>query len=121
MASDDETAVFLYTGRPAVPVSSFNAADYAHGQGWSESALGAVLTSYRPDVAIVSWNKSVDAAMRMSSGPQPVLRPVDRTTSSVVFERIRTPWKALSRGARGRVAALIASRAATAAIGRPCR
>ena len=90
VASDDETAVFLYTGRPAVPVSSFSAADYAHGQGWSESALGAVVTNYRPDVAIVSWNKSVDAAMRLSSGPQPVLRPVDRTTSSVVFERIRS-------------------------------
>jgi len=89
VASDDETAVFLYTGRPAVPVSSFSAADYAHGQGWSESALGAVVTNYRPDVAIVSWNKSVDAAMRMSSGPQPMLRPVDRTTSSVIFERIR--------------------------------
>jgi len=91
VASDDETAVFLYTGRAAVPVSSFSAADYAHGQGWSESALGAVVTNYRPDVAIVSWNKSVDAAMRMSSGAQPTLRPVDRTTSSVIFERLRSP------------------------------
>jgi hypothetical protein len=27
--------------------------------------------------------------MRMSSGTQPVLRPVDRTSSSVIFERIR--------------------------------
>jgi len=89
VASDDETAVFLYTGRRAVPVSSFSAADYAHGEGWSESALGAVVTNYRPDVAIVSWNKSVDAAMRMSSGAQPTLRPVDRTTSSVIFERVR--------------------------------
>jgi len=90
VASDDETAVFLYTGRRAVPVSSFSAADYAHGQGGSESALGAVVTNYRPDIAIVSWNKSVDAAMRMSSGAQPVLRPVDRTPSSVIFERVRT-------------------------------
>jgi hypothetical protein len=90
VASDDETAVFLYTGRRAVPVSSFSAADYAHGEGWSESALGAVVIHYRPDVAIVSWNKSVDAAMRMSSGAQPTLRPVDRTTSSVIFERVRS-------------------------------
>jgi hypothetical protein len=89
VASDDETAVFLYTGRRAVPVSSFSAADYAHGEGWSESALGAVVTTYKPDVAIVSWNKSVDAAMRMTGGPQPTLRPVDRTTSSVIFERIK--------------------------------
>ena len=91
VASDDETAVFLYTGRLAVPVSTFSAADYAHGQGRSESALGAVVTNYRPDVAIVSWNKSVDAAMRMSSGAQPTLRPVDRTTSSMIFERVRAP------------------------------
>jgi len=90
VASDDETAVFLYTGRRAVPVSSFSAADYAHGEGWSESALGAVVTSYRPDIAIVSWNKSVDAAMRMSSGAQPTLRPIDRTTSSVIFARVRS-------------------------------
>ncbi len=89
VASDDETAVFLYTGRRAVPVSSFSAADYAHGEGWSESALGAVVANYKPDVAIVSWNKSVDAAMRMSSGGQPTLRPIDRTTSSVIFERVR--------------------------------
>ena len=89
VASDDETAVFLYTGRRAVPVSSFSAADYAHGEGWSESALGAVVTDYKPDIAIVSWNKSVDAAMRMSSGAEPTLRPIDRTTSSVIFERIR--------------------------------
>jgi hypothetical protein len=51
--------------------------------------LGAVVTTYKPDVAIVSWNKSVDAAMRMTGGPQPTLRPVDRTTSSVIFERIK--------------------------------
>ena len=89
VASDDETAVFLYTGRRAVPVSSFSAADYAHGEGWSESALGAVVTNYKPDIAIVSWNKSVDAAMRMSSGAEPTLRPIDRTTSSVIFERVR--------------------------------
>ena len=90
VASDDETAVFLYTGRRAVPVSSFSAADYAHGEGWSESALGAVVTSYKPDIAIVSWNKSVDAAMRMSSGSEPTLRPIDRTSSSVIFERVRS-------------------------------
>lgn len=90
VASDDETAVFLYTGRRAVPVSSFGAADYAHGEGWSESALGAVVTNYRPDIAIVSWNKSVDAAMRMSSGAEPTLHPIDRTTSSVIFERVRS-------------------------------
>ena len=90
VASDDETAVFLYTGRRAVPVSSFSAADYAHGEGWSESALGAVVKNYKPDIAIVSWNKSVDAAMRMSGGSEPTLRPVDRTTSSVIFERIRS-------------------------------
>jgi hypothetical protein len=90
VASDDETAVFLYTGRRAVPVSSFSAADYAHGEGWSESALGAVVTSYKPDFAIVSWNKSVDAAMRMSNGVEPTLRPVDRTSSSIIFERVRS-------------------------------
>jgi hypothetical protein len=90
VASDDETAVFLYTGRRAVPVSSFSAADYAHGEGWSESALGAVVTNYRPDVAIVSWNKSVDAAMKMSNGTAPTLRPIDRTTSSIIFERVRS-------------------------------
>lgn len=90
VASDDETAVFLYTGRQAVPATSSRAADYQRGDGLTASPLAVVVTSYRPDIAIVSWKGSIDAAMRMSNGSHPSLRQIDQTASGVIFERVRS-------------------------------
>ena len=89
VASDDETAVFLYTGRRAVPATSSRAADYLRGDGLTASPLPVVVTSYRPDIAIVSWKGSIEAATRMSGGSHPSLRQIDRTASGVIFERVR--------------------------------
>ena len=89
IGSDDESAVFLYTGRLAVPTASFSAASYARPSEMNGSVLDAVVARYRPDLVIVSWAASIDAAMRLSSGLQPVLRVVDRAEATMVFERVR--------------------------------
>jgi hypothetical protein len=89
VASDDETAVFLYTGRRAVPTASFSASSYARPSEMGASVLDAVVARYQPDLVIVSWTTSLEAAMRLASGPQPILRLVDRAEGSVVFEQLR--------------------------------
>lgn len=89
IATEDETAVFLYTGHRALPTTSFTAASYARYEGLSASVLDRVFADYHPDLAIVSWKTSVDAADRLASGPRPLLRAVDFADKSVVFQRIR--------------------------------
>jgi hypothetical protein len=89
VATEDETAVFLYTGRHAVPAMTFSAAGYARLEGQSASVLGGVLAEYHPDLAILSLKSSLEAAHQLASAPNPVLRPVDLAGKSVVFQRIR--------------------------------
>ncbi|HWJ13441.1 MAG TPA: hypothetical protein VNS10_06845 [Gemmatimonadaceae bacterium] len=85
VASDDETAVFLYTGRPAVPVASFGAAEYGRGEGSSRDVFDGIVGAYHPAVAIVSWERSVQAVARMTQGSRPLYRPLGRTQVGVVF------------------------------------
>jgi len=91
VASDDETAVFLYTGRRAVPATSFLAADYVRPAARDARSfqLDTILELYRPDVVIVNWQATVAAALRLSEGSAPVLRPIAALPSGGVFARVR--------------------------------
>ncbi|MEX2152119.1 MAG: hypothetical protein WD825_02210 [Gemmatimonadaceae bacterium] len=91
IASDDETAVFLYTGRRAVPATSFLAANYVRPtvQGATSFQLDTILALYRPDLVIVNWQPTVAAALRLSTGSAPVLRPVASLPSGGVFARVK--------------------------------
>jgi len=97
IATEDETAVFLYTGRLAVPTTSFTAASYAHHDGLSASVLDAVVAQYHPDLTVVSWKTSVDAAQRLATGPTPTLRMIDVAGQSAVFARVSDGSVAESR------------------------
>src|SRR6185437_12742489 len=87
VVSDDETAIYLYTGRLSVPASIFNAAAYGRDTDASDAVFDAVVAHYQPQLAVVSWNTTVSAAMRLSSGTHPSLRPVARIDLGAVFER----------------------------------
>ena len=98
VASDDETAIYLYTGRLSVPASTFNAAAYGRNIDPSAGVFDAVIAHYHPELAVVSWNTTVDAAMRLSSGVHPVLRPVARIDLGVIFERTNAAGVDSERG-----------------------
>jgi hypothetical protein len=89
VATEDETAVYLYTGRRALPTTSVTAVSYARSDAPTPSVLDAVVEQYHPDLAIVAWKTSVEAAERLASGPRPVLRAIDLAGTSVVFQRIQ--------------------------------
>jgi hypothetical protein len=97
IATEDETAVFLYTGRLAVPTTSFTAASYAHHDGLSASVLDEVVAQYHPDLTVVSWKTSVEAAQRLATGPKPTLRMIDVVNKSAVFARVSDGSVAESR------------------------
>lgn len=65
VAAEDEGAVWLHTGRRAVPVLSFTTAHYLHDRGPAELArtgLQPILDAYPVRVVLVGTRRAVDAA-----------------------------------------------------------
>jgi hypothetical protein len=79
LAAEDEGAIYLYTGRTAVPVFSFTTAQYLRDHSAAENAaegLGPILAAYPVRTVIVGSRKTVDAAdfLVNSSTPRLALR-----------------------------------------------
>jgi hypothetical protein len=79
LAAEDEGAIYLYTGRSAVPVFSFTTAQYLHDHSAAENAtegLGPILAAYPVRTVVVGSRKTVDAAdfLVNSSTPRLALR-----------------------------------------------
>jgi hypothetical protein len=89
IASDDETAVFLYTGRLAVPLTVPLASLHPREGTANPAALELVLDRYDPDFVIARWSTTVSDALRLTQGPRPSLRPVARLRAGAVFARMR--------------------------------
>jgi hypothetical protein len=76
LAAEDEGAIYLYTGRTAVPVFSFTTAQYLRDHSAAENAtegLGPILSSYPVRTVIVGSRKTVDAADYLVNSPIPRL------------------------------------------------
>ena len=76
LAAEDEGAIYLYTGRRAVPVFSFTTAQYLRDHSAAENAtagLRPILSAYRVTTVIVGSRKTVAAADFLTTSPTPRL------------------------------------------------
>jgi hypothetical protein len=97
IVTDDEGAVYLYTGRRALPANAFTAQQYFQPRSGQESArwMAETLRAFAPTY-VVAWAKpTLDAAAILASGPQPLLVQVDTIPTGRVYRRVgndgRTP------------------------------
>jgi len=88
IASDDEGAVFLYTGRRAVPVASFTTAYYLRERSAvveAEEGLVPLLATYPLRAVLVGSIKTFNAAQYLATRPVPLLRLRDQFAGGAAF------------------------------------
>jgi hypothetical protein len=76
VATDDEEAVYLYTGRLTVPIISFTTRHYLETPTPAENArdgLARVLAAYPVSAVVVGSQQSFAAASALTTGPAPLL------------------------------------------------
>ena len=93
VASNAEPLVYLYTGRPSVPVASLSIDEYFAPPSVAArvGVLRSILHAYPVDAVVVMANDSVSAAARtLASGPTPELVLRDSIPNGIVFARSPT-------------------------------
>lgn len=89
IASEDEGAVYLYTGRRAVPVAVFTARQYFTERSAADNAanLATIVAQLRPRYVIAWAVPTVQAASLLANARPPLLQPVDTIAGGRVFRR----------------------------------
>lgn len=87
VAVQDDPAVYLYTGRRAVPVNDFEATDHVRPSeiGHDLANVRGILQRYRPKFYIVAWQNTLRAADSLARERPAIIKPVDRVGSATVF------------------------------------
>jgi hypothetical protein len=88
VAADDEGAVFLYTGRKAVPVASFTTAHYLRVRSAELEAregLEPLLAAYPLRVVLVGSKATFDAAEYLAKRAVPLLAPPQQFDGGAAF------------------------------------
>lgn len=89
VASDDETAVFLYTGRRAVPTDAFTAITrMTEGDAGVPSALPRIVATYQPAFVVAGWRRTIRAADALAAARPPALARVATLSPGVAYARI---------------------------------
>ena len=93
LASSADPAVYLYSGRLAVPATAFTARDYFRPATVVESqtALRQILAAYHIDAVVVVSDSVRVAAQSMASGSRPELVLRDSMPSGLVFAPVQSP------------------------------
>lgn len=93
LASSADPAVYLYSGRLAVPATAFTARDYFRPATVVESqtALRQILAAYHIDAVVVVSDSVRVAAQSMASGSHPELVLRDSMPSGLVFAPVQSP------------------------------
>jgi hypothetical protein len=89
IVTDDEGAVYLYTGRRALPPNTFTVEQYFRPRSTEENArwLSAIVRAFDP-AYVVAWAKpTLDAAALLSSQSPPLLVQVDTIPTGRVYRR----------------------------------
>ena len=92
IASTVEPAVYLYTGRLAVPVTAFNVRDYFRPPtvGEAEATLRQILAGYHVDAIAIGAGDTLRAAVRsMTASDELVVR--DSFVNGLVFAPVSSP------------------------------
>lgn len=91
IASSDEGAVYLYTGRRGVPVSAFTAMQYLRDPDPGQNArdLAAIVRQLAPDYVIAWTVPSQRAAVVLTAPPRPLLTRADTVPGGTVYRVAR--------------------------------
>jgi hypothetical protein len=91
LSTEHDLIVYLYTGRRAVPVSTFLPRERIHPLSAAETLASVrdVIERYQPRYYITAWQPAVDAANALAAGDHPLLRRAGHTPNAFVFERIQ--------------------------------
>jgi hypothetical protein len=87
VASDAEAAVYLYTGRQAVPITTFTAGEYVRERTLDDEAriVSSLLSEYRPRYVLVTSRRLRDALTRATvAAPSHIVR-VDSLAEGGVY------------------------------------
>ncbi len=88
IAADDEGAVFLYTGRRAVPVAAFTTGHYLLNRSAAVEAsegLVPLLETFPLRAVLVGSSKTFDAAQYLASQPRPMLSLREQFSGGAAF------------------------------------
>jgi hypothetical protein len=90
VASDAEGAVYLYSGRPAVPLASFTAAEYLRNPTLDERTrmMTALVDRYHPRYLVVTSPLQAEAAARLAASSS--LVRIDTIARGVVYRNFRS-------------------------------
>ena len=88
IASDAEASVYLYTGRLAVPITSFTAAEYARERTANEqiAIVSQLLDRYRPRYVLATSPHVVDAAAQLARSRPMAFVLIDSLMPGMVYE-----------------------------------
>jgi hypothetical protein len=90
IVSQQDVLVYLYTGRRAVPPSTFLPRQRLHQLSTQEEAywMGTIVRTFKPRYVVTGWPPHLAAADTLSSGPTPILRRAGSIPHQTVYERI---------------------------------
>lgn len=90
LATEDDLIIYLYTGRKAVPTSTFTAAERLRPLTDAEdsTAVREIFSAYDPDYFIVGGDIGLRTARSLVERTPPELRPIGRTPRVMIFQRI---------------------------------
>ena len=94
IGSDAEAAVYLYTGRQSVPVTTFTAGEYVRERTVPEetAVVASLLSTYKPRYVLVTSPHLVEATGRVTGQSGLALARVDSLARGVVYAvRLCTP------------------------------
>jgi hypothetical protein len=79
LATESEGSVYLYTGRPTVPVGTFTVNDYFKPRTSADNAeaMRIIIQRYQPNAVVVSWGWYRDAVRELALRQPPVLAAID--------------------------------------------
>ncbi|HEY2856465.1 MAG TPA: hypothetical protein VGJ18_26720 [Gemmatimonadaceae bacterium] len=79
LASEVESAVYLYTGRTVVPVTTFTTAEYFNPRTPRENAdaMREIVAHYHPNAVVITSSSMREAARVLAFATPPVLAAVD--------------------------------------------
>ena len=90
IATEDDLIIYLYTGRTAVPTSTFTASERLRPLTAAEDlrAVTEIFAAYQPSYFVVGSVDGLRSARTLVEGTPPVLRPVGKTPHVTIFQRL---------------------------------
>jgi hypothetical protein len=90
LSTDHDLIIYLYTGRQAMPTSTFTAAERLRALTPDEDAaiLRTILATYKPRYFITGSAQGVRAATRLQRAKPPELRMIGSMKTAVIYESL---------------------------------